>query len=198
MTAEDRAALLAAVNRLVADPKAPGLYEQLSDAIPAARRLGLRFVGELEELNPLLDLAASRPEHYDNVVVLIETKRANAGLEPLDKKNLEVEKFDKNAYMADFMQRKRERERKAADIENMIRPQRDQLIGRSRMDFMQAQARKWRKQLDDRIAAARKAQEGRVTKEQLDAIRRTFWDEIDRYLDDLESEARRDMLAGKR
>lgn len=194
MTAEDRALLLAAVNRLVTDEEAARLYEALNDVIPVARRLGARLTGDLADLNPLIELACQRPEHYDNVMLLVETKREQAGKGPLDPKRNAIEKFDKNEYMAEFMQRKRERERKAADIENMLRPERDRLIGRSRLDFMQMQAGKWKQQLDERIETARKATGTRLKKEQLEVIRRAFWDEVDRYLDELEEYARAEML----
>lgn len=194
MNPDDRAALMAAVNRLVAAPDAPQLYDALTDVIPVARRLGVRFTDEQAELNPLIDLACRHPDHYDNVMVLIETKRADAGLAPLDAKRNQVDKFDKTEYMAEFMQRKRVRERKVADVENMMRPPRDQLRGRARLDFMQMQSAKWKAELDERIAQTKAETEGRLRKPQLDAIRRAYWDEVDRYLDELEQYASTEML----
>lgn len=194
MTAEDRAALLAAVNRLATDPDAPRLFETLTEVVPVARRLGVRLTGDAAELNPLIELACHRPDHYDNVMLLVESKREQAGLVPLDPKRGQIEKFDKNEYMAEFMQRKRERERKAADIENTLRPERDRLVGRSRIDFMQMQAAKWKSELDQRIEAARLEAGARLKKSQIDAVRAAFWDEVDRYLDELEEYARVEML----
>lgn len=194
MSDESRAALLAAVNRLVVDDAAPRLYEALTDAVPPARRLSMRFVGDYDDLNPLLDLACTHPDHYDNVMALVESKRESRGAPPLDPKRGQVEKFNKNDYMADFMAKKRARERKAAEVENLMRPERDRLVGRARLDFMQMQAAKWKAELDKRLAAARAAQEGRIRLPELDAIRATFWDQVDRELDELEEYARREML----
>jgi hypothetical protein len=189
MTDDNRAALLAAVNRLVAGPDAPELYEALHDAVPVARRLGMRFTQERAELNPLLDLACTHPEHYNNALELIETKRETAGLPPLDPKRKEAEGYDRTKYMADFMRQKRERERKAAEIENLIRPEGQQLVGRARLDFMQLQSAKWKKQLDALIAARySEVREGggeRIPKAELTALRQSFWDQVDRELDEM-------------
>jgi hypothetical protein len=171
------------------------MFEALDEVVPVARRLGVRFVGQFAELNPLLDLAVERRDHYDNVMHLIEEKREAAGLPPLDTHRKDVEQGDRTAYMADFMARKRQRERKAAEIENMLRPESQQLIGRSRLEFMQLQSAKWKKQLDALIEARRREAGGeRVKRAELDALRQTFWDSVDRELDEMEEYARKEGL----
>lgn len=190
------------MNILVQADNAGEMFEALQDVIPLARRLGVRLDGPLAVLNPLVALAVSNPEHYDNVLYLVETKREAAGLAPLDPLRNAAEKFDKTEYQANFMQQKREREKRAAEIENMMRREQDRLVGKARLEFMQAQSAKWKRELDAKIITAR-AQSGapgpdgkpsRIKKAQLDAIRRSHWDAIDRELDELLEYARSEQL----
>lgn len=185
----DRAALLAAVNKLVLSPTANDLYELLLEVIPPARRLGVRLVGEHADLNPLVDLAVSDPTGYANVMNLVEDRRTKAGLAPLDVARTEDAQFDKTDYMRDFMQQKRTRERKAADIENMMRPEGQKLAGRSRMDFMHAQSLKWKKERDELLTKSRQAQ-GKLTRAQMRELLELYWSRVDAELDELERLAR--------
>lgn len=101
-----------------------------------------------------------------------------------------VDGFDKSAYMREFMQAKRVRLRRAAEIENMHRPARDRLIGRTRLDFMDAQASKWKTEMDRRVEVARQAANGgRLPKETLDLVRLGFWQWVDEQLDAAEAAA---------
>lgn len=188
----DREALLEAVNRLVTDEGANHLYMILTEVIPMARRLGVRLHGDNAVLNPLVDLAVDHPTQYANVMNLVETKRSARGLPPLDDARTKDDQFDKTDYMRDFMQQKRLRERKAAEIENMMRPDSAKLIGRTRLDYMQAQSNKWKKQRDELLAKARK-EHGRLTKEQMNALLKGFWQRIDDELEELEALARAEL-----
>lgn len=98
---------------------------------------------------------------------------------------------DKTAYMREFMQTKRIRMRRAAEIENLVRPPRDRLIGRAHLDFMDAVAAKWKAEMDRRVEVARQAADGgRLPKETLDAVRQQFWDTVDLQLSEAEQAAR--------
>lgn len=190
----DRAALLTAVNKLVQDSSANHLYLKMLELIPVARRIGARFVGDDAELNPLIDLAVADADKYASVMQLVETKRAQQGMPALDAARTEDGHFDKVDYMRDFMQEKRLRERRAADIENMIRAPKDRLVGRARLDFMQMQSKKWKQQRDVALDAARAECSGKLSRAQMSALLDKFWAKIDSDLDDLEELARAEML----
>lgn len=185
----DRAALLAAVNKLVQDPAASDLYELLIEVIPPARRLGVRLTGEHADLNPLVDLAVNDPTGYANVMNLVEDKRTKVGYGPLDHARTADAQFDKTDYMRDFMQQKRVRERKAADIENLLRPEGQKLVGRSRLDFMHAQSLKWKKERDETLQKSRQAQ-GKLSRAQMRELLELFWSRVDNELDEIERLAR--------
>lgn len=185
----DRAALLAAVNKLVQDPAASDLYELLLEVIPPARRLGVRLMGDHADLNPLVDLAVNDPTGYANVMNLVEDKRAKVGYSPLDNARTADAQFDKTDYMRDFMHQKRMRERKAADIENLLRPEGQKLIGRSRLDFMHAQSLRWKKERDEMLQKSRQAQ-GKLTRAQMRELLELFWSRVDTELDEMERLAR--------
>lgn len=184
----DKTALLNAVNALVTMQDAETLFGELTALLPAAGRLGARFTGPRAVVNPLIDLALEDPGRYEAVLDLIERKRAEAGLPPM--RPAGSTGFDKTEYMRDFMQQKRERERRAVMIENLTRPERAQLRGRSRLDFMQAQAAKWKTRRDKLLEKARKDAGRRLRKDEVDAILKGFWQTVDRELDEAEAKAR--------
>ncbi|MFN9030133.1 MAG: hypothetical protein ACK54C_01885 [Betaproteobacteria bacterium] len=188
MANPERIALLDAVNRLIALPQASEVYSDVLALLPAAKSLQARFSGDREFLNPLLELGVADREKFDAVVSLIEAKRADAGLPPLAAPP--DERFDKTAYMRDFMQQKRERERRAVEIENMMRSERNQLRGRARLDFMQAQANKWKKGRDKALEAERKQLQHRLTLDEQKSVITAFWSTVDKELDGLEELAR--------
>lgn len=192
MDHEKRESLLHAVNFLVSAANGPELYADLQALIPVARNLGACFSDERAILNPLVTLGVSNPEQFGRVIDLIEHKRAEAGLEALIRPA--DESFDKTSYMRDFMQEKRSRERKAAEIENMMRKPADQLRGRARLDFMQHQSARWKQQRDDALERARANHGGRLSKDQQQELLEAFWQGIDRELEQLEALARQEML----
>jgi hypothetical protein len=192
MDNELRSSLLQAVNALVAAENGPALYSDLQALIPVARSLNARFSDERAVFNPLVQLGLQNPESFGRVIDLIEHKRAELGQPPLARPA--DESFDKTAYMRDFMQQKRERERRRADIENMLRPPADALRGRARLDFMQMESNKWKIRRDDALEQARAGNGGRLSKDQQTELLKTFWSQVDRELDELEEVARAEQL----
>lgn len=189
---ERKELLLSAVNLLIRSPNAHELMSALDATYSLARIHPVRLSGEAAALNPLLDLRINDEQTFSNVLALVETKRRELGYEPLQR--LKVEKFDKTEYMRAFMDRKRERQRRAAAIENMLRPPKDALRGRSRLDFMDRCSHNWKKELDALLEKSRAAHGGRLTKEQIELIRDQFWNNVDSYLDKLEAEARSELM----
>lgn len=182
-----RESLIEAVNALVGEA-GPALFADLTALVPTARALGARFSGERSVLNPLLSLAVSSPAQFERVIALVERKRDEAYLPPLAQGA--EDRFDKADYMRDFMQHKRERERRAVDIENMIRPAHDRLKGRARLDFMQMQSAKWKDARDRALERARETLGRRLRKDEVRDTVTAFWSTIDRELDELEALAR--------
>lgn len=185
---ENRSSLLEAVNALVAVPSGAETYEAIQSMVDIAGRLGARFVGEREVYNPLVELALSDIEKYRRVIALVEEKRAVAGLEPL--MPAEDGGYDKTEYMRDFMAQKRERERRAAEIENLMRPESSQLRGRSRTEFMQMQSARWKEQRDKLLDAMRQSHGRTLRREEMRAALAQFWARVDKELDGLEELAR--------
>lgn len=183
-----REELLAAVNVLVGGPIASELYETLSAIVRVARMHPVKLDGPAAVLNPLLALSLSDPAAYERMLEFIDNKRTAAGLEPL---RPPPPKFDKVAYQRDFMDHKRQRLRRLAEVENMQRPPKDQLVGRARLDFMDAQAAKWKARLDQAMDDARRELGSRLPRETMEQIRTRFWTAVDAELDELEAKARR-------
>jgi hypothetical protein len=184
-------ALLEAVNLLITHPSAHSYFESLLAVTNLAKLHPIELTGEAAPLNALLRLRLKDEVAYERVLELVETKRHLAGYDPLIRPT-EI-KFDKTEYMRSFMDKKRERQRRAVEIENMLRPERDALKGRARLDFMDRQSAKWKQELDTKIERARQAQGGRLMKEALDTLREQFWTHVDSQLDQLEALAREEM-----
>lgn len=187
---EKKELLLAAVNLLIRSPDAHAHLDALEAIFPLAKTHPVRLVGDAAPLNALLDLHLTDPQRYERLLELVETKRREAGFDEL--RPHRESRFDKVEYMRNFMDRKRARQRRAAEIENLMRPSRDRLIGKSRIEFMERQASRWKRDLDEFVNKARVAQGGRLSKETLDTLREQFWSGVDKYLDDLEAVARKE------
>ena len=186
---ERKEALLGSINLLIRSPEAHSYLAALDALYPVAKTHPVRLNGVAALLNPLLEVRLVNDDLYERMLDLVDAKRRDAGYDRLRAKH---ERFDKTEYMRHFMAAKRERLRRAAAIENMLRPERDRLIGRSRLDFMDRQAGVWKRELDrliDRVRATH--DDGRLSKDDLDTLRAQFWDGVDKYLDDLEVEARK-------
>jgi hypothetical protein len=190
---QDKQALLAALNTLISSSDAQHLFSSLTTVAQLKTVHPVMMSGDAEVLNPLLVIARGDRERFDRYMVMVDAKRAEAGLAPLAPPK--DDKFDKSAYMREFMYQKRQRQRRAAEIENMTRGK-DRLIGRTRLDFMDVQAAKWKVELDRRIAAVRAAQGQHLPKETLDAVRAQFWAWVDETLDEAEAQAKLRILTG--
>ena len=193
---EDRKSdLMAAATTLVRSPNAHRLYEILTKASPLmGQYVEVCLVGEADTLNTLARLKATNVAVFNSIMELVDRKRAAAGYDPLNEPN----KFDKTDYMREFMGEKRLRERRAANIENLLRSPRDQLKGRSRLDFMQRQSAIWKKERDTLIERA-KASSGGTTlrREDLVFLLDSFWAKIDKQLDEMEDHARNESVGIK-
>lgn len=183
----DRTAIRDALNVLIASPDARHLYNSLVTVAALQIAHPVWLGGEAEALNPLIDAYRNHREWFDRQMEKVDARRREALLAPLAPET--DDGFDKVSYMREFMHTKRLRMRRAADIENLVRPARDRVIGRARTDFMDAQAAKWRAELDERVEAARESVGGRVPRETLDAVRQAFWDDVDARLDAAERDA---------
>lgn len=170
----------------------------LFDALMAVVRLQVNYpvclTGEAAVVDPLRELARDKPGALDRVLNLVDSKRAALGLPPLVPPV--SDKFDKREYMRQFMDQKRQRQRRAVEIENLCRSERDMLRGRSRLDFMDTQAARWKSELDERLQRAREARGGPLDQETLDTLRKQFWQWVDESLDEAEAEARRKLKRG--
>ena len=138
--------LIDSVNALVQDHNAQELYDTLTAVAFLARVHPIALTEHADILNPLLTLNRNDPDAFLRVLDLVDDKRVQAGLEPLRK--VQESTYDKTEYMRNFMDAKRQRQRRAAEIENMFRAEADRLVGRARLDFMDAQSAKWKAALD--------------------------------------------------
>lgn len=184
----DKQALLTGVNMLVTHNEAALLYESMTTLARLPEHLLIGLIGDAEELTPLVELRRRNPLRFDSVMELVEKKRREALLAPLNEPD---KGFDKVEYQRQFMDQKRQRERRAADLENSVRPERDRLIGNARLDYMRLQSQRWKKRRDEMMVAAREAAGGHLSKEQQGRVLQEFWGSVDAELDELEVSVRR-------
>ena len=184
----DKNALLAAVNRLITCDDAPLLYDSLMAAARVPEHLLLGLTGEAEILTPLVELRRKDIDRFESLMELVDRKRTEAHMGPLSGPD---KGFDKVEYQRQFMDQKRQRERRAVELENAVRPERDRLIGNARLDFMREQSKRWKVRRDELMASAREAAGGPLTKEQQARVLGTFWNGVDAELDELEVSVRR-------
>lgn len=135
--------------------------------------------------NPLLRLQASDPITYQTIIAWVDRKRQERGLTPLF--SLDVE-FDKTEYMREYMANKRARERRAVDLENKHRAERDKLAGVTRHAFLKKLTADWLTKRDTLLDKMRTARGRRLTKEELQGALTQFWAAVD---DELEAAERR-------
>jgi hypothetical protein len=181
MDSTDKQLLVEAVNILIVDPAATELYQSMALAAGVAARVSIVLTGEAAVLNPLLRLRVNDREAYDKVLELIDRKRQERGLSTLV--NREPKGYDKTAYMRQFMDQKRERQRRAAEIENMRRPERDRLVGNARLEFMRLQSLKWKQLRDQMMKRAQDAAGGSLTADARRELVERFWRTVDADLD---------------
>jgi hypothetical protein len=183
----DLAEVKEAARLLVTSEQATELFAALDSVVRNASLLPVRISGGGADMNPLLEAYRSDKELYRTVMSWVDNKRAELGKTPF----VEDQGFDKTGYMREFMQNKRVRERRAVEIENLERPERDKLIGRSRMDFVAHQSTLWKKERDQMLKAAREARHGALPKDELTGVLDLFWAKIDARLDDRSATVRR-------
>lgn len=192
MDTDTKDALLEGMNLLIRSPDAHALFDAMQTAAPMIGRYKvLRLSGDAAPLNTLAILKSTHPTKYQAIIDLIERKRSEAGMEPLARPK--DDKFDRNEYMQQFMVQKRSRERRAAEIENLLREPRDRLIGRSRLDFMQRKAAEWKAARDTLLAEIKAARGTRLTREDAQQLLLQFWTKVDNQLDALEDAARKEL-----
>lgn len=183
--------LSAALAALIERDDAAWLYDALQAVIRLQTQYPVALTGSAAVVDPVRQFALSNPDALPRLVSLVDAKRAARGLPPLVPPP--DDKFDKTEYMRDFMEKKRQRLRRAVEIENFARPERDALRGRARLDYMDTQAAKWKAELDARIKRAREAAGGPLDRELLVTLRSQFWTWVDSQLDDAEEAARRKL-----
>jgi hypothetical protein len=190
----DRELLRDAVNALIASPRAHEMFEALTVLLPiATNNFPVKLSGDAAVLNPLIALKKSNPTGYDGVIELVEKRRAEAGFDRLTKDKASDE-YDKTEYMRMFMDQKRQRERRAAAIENMLRPEREKLIGTARLEFMRRQSAAWKEQRDRFLEAARGPHGVKLEKEKMQETLARFWSAVDSDLDERETRARAEAV----
>lgn len=178
----DKTALLGSVNTLIASPDAHELFDKLNAVAAIATSVPVALTNGAAVLNPLLQLRTRNMEAFDRVVRMIEAKREALGYDRLVQVT-RVYAYDKTSYMREFMDQKRTRQRKAADIENMLRPTRDRLLGNARLEFMRRQSAKWKELRDERLEFARVEGGGALTAAQRKQVLDEFWKQVDIDLD---------------
>ena len=186
----DKTLLLEAVNALVKTEDASKLFESFEAVARLPPDLPVKLSGDAAVLNPLLALRRQDRTKFDGVIELVEGKREAAGLPPLRQPDT-PRGFDKVEYQRLFMDQKRQREGRAATIENLRRPGRDKLIGVARLEFMRVQAAKWKEVRDEALRRAREDAGRTLSKPEVRAVLDAFWQTIDRELDAAEAEARK-------
>ena len=194
----DKSALLDAANDLIAEERPQAKLEALEVVFEVLRRHPVRLAGSMAVLNPLLKLRSEDPDAWERVKKMIDDFRAKAGREPCwpaPKPERFVDR--KNEYQRAFMLRKRERQSRASEIENMQREPHERLIGNARLDFERRVAAQWAAEREATIEAARTLAGGRLSKEEVAKLRDQFWDRVDAELDELEFAVRRELMKPK-
>lgn len=186
----DKTLLLEAVNALVKTEDATELFESFEAVARLPADLPVKLSGDAAVLNPLLALRRQDRTKFDGVIELIEGKREAAELPPLRQPDT-PRGFDKVEYQRLFMDQKRQREGRAAAIENLRRPGRDKLVGTPRLEFMRVQASKWKEVRDGALRDAREAAGRTLSKAEVRDVLDAVWQTVDRELDAAEAEARK-------
>lgn len=187
----DKQALLAAVNTLIHNDAAPLMFESVLAVARLPEHLLVGLIGEAEDLYPLVHVRRSDQDRFESLMELVDRKRIEALKAPLQAGE---QGFDKVEYQRIFMDQKRQRERRAAELENAQRHERDKLIGNHRLDFMREQSKRWKARRDEMMTAAREAAGGTLTKEQQTRVLSSFWSSVDAELDELEVAVKRKQM----
>lgn len=181
--------LAAAARLLIKRDDGPTLYQMMLECAGLMHKYReLRFVGAADALTTLALLKFRNANAYAGVIDLVSLKRKENGFPPLiDDPDTG---FDKDAYMAEFMQQKRVRLRRAAEIENLRRPERDKLIGKARLEFMDRQSVIWASQREAALEKAKTTKGRKLTKDERRSVVDAFWQQVDDTMDELEAAIR--------
>ena len=188
-TSDDKQAMLDAVNSLILGDQTEEFFSYLLTAVNAAARAPIRLTGAAAVLNPLVELRGSNPDGYNQVLGLIDRRRATIDRAPLATPRSEG--YDKVGYMRAFMDQKRERQKRAVEIENLLRPEKDRLVGNARLEFMRLQSVRWKAARDRVLAETAEKMGGQVTQEVRRVTLDFFWAAIDELLEDRLEEAKK-------
>lgn len=178
MDSHAKAALAEAANTLVADADAKTLYTQMQGVLEvAARNIPVQLVGRPAILNPLLSLALSDEQAFERVMDLIDRKRAETGLAPLQEMEM-----DRKAYMREFMALRRERLRRLVDLWNELRSEHDKIRGAARLQFEQMHGARWKDEKDRREETLRHQLGRRLTVDERREVSTKLWDDVEEEL----------------
>lgn len=143
----------------------------------------VRFVGQQEWMNPIVDEVMSKRRTYDDIKLLVDAARQRKDLElmwpPVE------EKYDKRTAQRVLMRERRERSKRARLIENAKRSEKDQLRGNARLEFERQALAKWGRELERLLEHARNrpGRDGRLPRDEMARIRHAFWGSVDEQLD---------------
>jgi hypothetical protein len=173
--------LTAAIQDLVNEENPRFKREALDALVAFNHNLPARFTGTLAVLNPVVDLMLGPVDKFNQIAVLIETRRLAAGL-PLLWPPREQARFDKRIYQANYMAERRRRAAQAVSIENAKRGERNPLEGPSRIEYERKVTSAGARERDRQVRAARASSGGHMSHEQTLLLRQNFWARVDEDL----------------
>ena len=183
MDSQAKAALADAANTLVVDADAKTLYTQMLGVLEVARRhIPVQLVGRPAVLNPLIQLALNDEQAFERVLDLIDRKRTDAALTPLQDMEL-----DRKAYMREFMAQRRDRLRRLVELWNDLRSENDKIRGASRLQFEQMHGARWKDEKDRREEELRKQLGRRLTADERKTVASQLWEQVEEELAALEA-----------
>jgi hypothetical protein len=136
------------------------------------------FAGSLEFLNPLLDIALRDPPRFNEIKVLIDTKRF-AQHKPMMFPS-ERAKLSQSSILREIKSGRRGRLQLAVRIENFIRGAAggEKLASAARNQFEEKLANEWALELAEVENLARD-KDGKLSQEKTRNIRKKFWSDLD-------------------
>lgn len=183
MNQDEKAALAAAASALIEDSDAPSLYDAMEGVLELARKgLPVALTGRAAIMNPLIRLAQDNSVDFEKVMELIEAKRRERALPPL-----ESDDEKRRVYMRDFMAVKRDRQRRLMELWNQLRSENDKIRGTRRLEFERVHANRWIGEKDRREKAARESLGRRLSMDERRRISEALWSDVDEELNLLEA-----------
>lgn len=189
MDAHQKSLLAEAANALIEDSDAQAIYKQMLGVYELAKKgVPVQLTGRPAVLNPLLDMMLTDFPAAERVVQLIERKRSEGGMTPLDDSV-----FDRKAYMRELMAQKRARQAKLVELVNMLRSDKDKIKGAPRMEFERIHAARWFDVRQEREDELRTRLGRRLTEDERTGIIRQLWVDVDTELAQLEEFVQAEM-----